>query len=113
MSKSRQRAAIHPERNYREHLQEQVRQHKNLLTAPMVLIILGLPRVILTFASKCMRSTGDAWLFLMGYFISFIPCMLTFVMFIVPSNFYKKQFRSTIRQYRSSIQRFMYHFSEK
>jgi hypothetical protein len=105
MRKSRQRAAIHPERNYREHLQEQVRQHKNLLTAPMVLIILGLPRLILTFASKCMKSTDDAWLFLMGYFISFIPSMLTFVVFVLPSKAYKKEFLDKIKRYRSNITR--------
>jgi hypothetical protein len=111
IKQSRQRAAIHPQQTYREHLQEQFRQHKNLLTAPIVLVILGLPRLILTFASKCMKSTDDAWLFLVGYFISFIPSMLTFVMFIVPSRFYKKEFHNSVRQYRSSIQRVLCRFS--
>ena len=105
MKQSRQKATIHPQRTYREHLHEQFRQHKHLLTAPIVLVILAVPRLIIIFASKCMKSTSDAWLFLIGYFISFLPSMLTFVVFIVPSKFYKKEFHNTVRQYRSSIRR--------
>jgi hypothetical protein len=105
MKQSRQQATIHPQQNYRQHLREQFRQHKHLLTAPIVLVILALPRLIIPFVSKCMKSTGDSWLFLVGYFISFIPPMLTFVVFILPSKFYRKEFRRTIVQCRSIIQR--------
>jgi hypothetical protein len=67
--KSHQRAAIHPQLNYRNHLDEQFQQHKHLLTAPIVLVMLAFPRFIITFVSKCMKSTNDTWLFLIGYFI--------------------------------------------
>ncbi|CAF5004596.1 unnamed protein product [Rotaria sp. Silwood1] len=52
-----------------------------------------------------MKSTNDAWLFLIGYFISFLPPMLTFIVFIFPSKFYKEQLRKTIKAYRHKIQR--------
>ncbi|CAF2685183.1 unnamed protein product [Rotaria sp. Silwood2] len=71
-------------------LKQQIQQYKHLLTASVLLVILGLPRLIILFVSKCMKSTNDGWLFLVGYFISFIPPMLTFVVFILPSKFYKE-----------------------
>ncbi|CAF4392432.1 unnamed protein product [Rotaria sp. Silwood2] len=103
--KSRQRPNLQINRNFKEHFKTQIRQHKHLLTASVLLVILALPRLILSFASKCMNSTNDAWLFLIGYFISFIPPMLTFVVFILPSKFYKKQLHQSLAAYRTNIQR--------
>jgi hypothetical protein len=102
--KSRQQSNIHKQRPYNELLREQFRKHKHLLTAPIVLIILALPRLIIASVSKCMKSSDDAWLFIMGYFISFVPPMLTFIIFIVPSDFYKKEFEKSVVQLRTTIQ---------
>jgi hypothetical protein len=55
-----------------------------------------------------MKSSSDVWLFLFGYFISFIPPMLTFVVFIVPSKFYKKEFHKSVAQFRTIIQRHLH-----
>ncbi|CAF4759733.1 unnamed protein product, partial [Rotaria sp. Silwood2] len=85
--RSRQKSNLRSNQNYKEVLFKQIRQHKHLFTAPVVLVILAIPRLIISFVSKCMKSTNDAWLFLIGYFISFIPPMLTFVIFILPSKF--------------------------
>jgi len=103
--KSHQQSNIQTHRSHKEILRQHFREHKHLLTAPIVLVILALPRLIITFVSKCMKSTSDAWLFLVGYFISFIPSMLTFLVFILTSKFYRKEFRRTIVQCRSIIQR--------
>jgi hypothetical protein len=107
-TKSRQQANLHRQRPYKVILREQLQQHKHLLTAPIVLVILTLPRLIITFALKCMVSSNDAWLFLVGYFISFIPSMLTFVVFILPSKFYKKEFNRAVRQFRTNLDRRLY-----
>jgi hypothetical protein len=101
---SRQQANIHTQRSYKQILRQQFQQHKHLLTAPMVLVILAIPRLIIAVVSKCMKSSDDAWLYLIGYFISFIPPMLTFVVFIVPSKFYKKEFRKSVNHYRNTLQ---------
>jgi hypothetical protein len=103
--KSRQQLNLHSDKKYTEILWKQFQQHKNLLTAPIVSVILALPRLIITFISKCMKSSNDSWLFLTGYFISFIPPMLTFLVFIIPSKFYMKEFRKTVAKYRTNIQR--------
>jgi hypothetical protein len=103
--KSRQQANIQTKRLYKEILIEQLQQNKHLLTAPIVLVILALPRLIIGFTSKCLKSSGDTWLFLAAYFISFVPPTLTFVVFILPSKFYKKEFCKTVTQFRTVIQR--------
>ncbi|CAF2821835.1 unnamed protein product [Rotaria sp. Silwood2] len=101
--KSRQRSNLQINRNFKELFKEQILRHKHVLTAPVLLVILALPRLILSFLSKCMKSTNDAWLFLIGYFIPFIPPMLTFVIFILPSKFYKQQLHKSLVAYRTKI----------
>jgi hypothetical protein len=93
---------------YREHLQEQFRHHKHLLISPIVLVLLSIPRVVITFVSGCMKSGRDPWLFLVGYFISFIPPLLTFIIFVLPSDMYKKEFSAMIKCVRSKDRPYVY-----
>ncbi len=109
--KSHQQSNIQTHRSHKEILRQHFREHKHLLTAPIVLVILALPRLIITFVSKCMKSTSDSWLFLVGYFISFIPSMLTFVVFVIPSKFYKKEFHKSVALYRTNIRRRLHFIS--
>jgi hypothetical protein len=105
LKKTRQQSNLHKQQPYKDILHKTIKEHKQLLTAPIILIILSLPRLILLFISRCMKSAGDVWLFLCGYFISFIPPILTFLIFILPSTFYKDTFRSTIKRYAINILR--------
>jgi len=103
-NKSRQQSRVHPQRTYQEILREQFLKQKHLIISPIILIILAFPRLIIIFVSKCMKSADNVWLYLVGYFISFIPPMLTFIVFIVPSKFFRKQLCSRVRQYQRAIQ---------
>ena len=102
-TKSRQQVRLQSHRTYGELLRRQLREHQHLFTAPVLLVILAVPRLIISLLSKCMTSSRESWLFLAGYFISFIPSVLTFVLFVLPSKFYKKQFRKTFEQYRRRL----------
>jgi hypothetical protein len=51
--KSHQQSNIDTQRTYKKILQRQFQQHQHLLTAPIVLVLLVLPRLIITFVSKC------------------------------------------------------------
>jgi hypothetical protein len=99
--KSRRQSNLHSDRGYKQIFREQVLEHRRLLIAPVVLVILALPRLINPFTSKCMKSAKDSWIFLIGYFIAVVPSMLTLVVFILPSKFYMKEFHRTIIRYRS------------
>jgi Na+/H+ antiporter NhaD/arsenite permease-like protein len=102
---ARQQSALKKKKKYQEILKEQIHQHKNLLIGPCALAILAVPRLIISFASGCMESTSDSWLFLFGYFISLIPYLLTFILFVVPSNTYKDASQTAINRYRHIINR--------
>jgi hypothetical protein len=101
------RSNTQPEHSFEHHLQRQVRRHRHLLFAPCVLIILSLPRLIISFISGCMRTVREPWLHLISYFISFIPSMLTFAVFVLPSKNYKREFHimyeETIRRFRTQL----------
>jgi hypothetical protein len=102
---SRRQARLYPNQAYKEILRRQFLEHKHLLIGPIVSVVLALPRLIITFLSKCMKSANDSWLFLLAYFVSLIPPMLTFAMFILPSKFYMKELGKTIDRYQTNIQR--------
>ncbi|CAF4289545.1 unnamed protein product [Rotaria sp. Silwood2] len=107
--KSRQQANLKDNENYRELLKAQLREYTNLFIAPIVLAILALPRLIISFLSKCMESTDDTLLDPIEYFISFMPPMLTCVVFVLPSKFYKEKLPKTLIDYRTEIQQ---HFKQ-
>ena len=102
---TRQQVTILKKKNYREILNEQIQQHRNLLIGPCVLISLAIPRLIISFTSGCMKSSNDSWLFLIGYFISLIPSLLTFILFVLPSTTYRDAFRQMIGRYLSILRR--------
>jgi len=105
VTRSRQQENLQKNQIFKTILRKQFEEHKHLLTAPIILVILALPRLILTYLFKCMESESDAWLYLCIYLITFIPSMLTFVIFILPSKFYKKEFQKTVQEYRTRIRR--------
>ena len=74
--------------------QAQLREHGHLLISPIMLIVLALPRLIISFTTGCMKSTRDPWLLLFGYFIAHVPSNRTFVIFVLTSDTYKKRFVS-------------------
>jgi hypothetical protein len=100
---ARQRTNVRRNFDFKQLLGEQFRQHKHLLIAPFLIVVLGLPRLIISIASGCMKSSRNAWLYLLGYLISFVCPMLVFVLFVLPSKLYKEQFNASIRQYRGNF----------
>ncbi|CAF1371802.1 unnamed protein product [Rotaria sordida] len=89
---TRQRTTVQTHQTYGKLLSKQIQQHSHLLVAPILLIIFALQYLIISFISGCMKLINDSWLFLIGYFISFITPMLTFLVFVLPSKLYRKEF---------------------
>ncbi|CAF1562323.1 unnamed protein product [Didymodactylos carnosus] len=84
---------------YLQHLKHQFHQHQHLLISPSILTILALPRLIISIVSGCMKSQRQIWLFFAGYFVSFIPPMTTFLIFVVPSKIYRNEFKAVLKYY--------------
>ena len=102
---ARKRASIQKHTTYSSHLTEQFHHHKHLLISSGLLIILALPRLIISFSFGCMKSARNPVIFLIGYFVSFIPPSLTFFIFIPNSEIYKKQFNAMISRKWKAIRR--------
>ena len=105
IERSVHQANVQHNRQFQRHFREQFHVHKHLLFGPIVLVILGIPNLVLNYVSKCMESIDDAWIYLIAYFISFTPPILTFIIFVLPSKFYKDIFQKVVKRYRNNLQR--------
>ncbi|CAF1260909.1 unnamed protein product [Didymodactylos carnosus] len=76
---------------YGQLLKAQLLIHKHLIISPCVLVSLTLPRLIISFVYVCMKSPRQPYLFLFGYFISYLPSLATFFIFVLPSTTYRKE----------------------
>ena len=101
----RQRSMTQVGHSYTVQLRRQLREHKQLLISPLVLVVLSLPRLIISLISGCVDISRYSWLYLSGYFVSFIPSVLVFVVFVLPSGLYKRQFRECVKRLRQRFRR--------
>jgi hypothetical protein len=92
---ARQRSAARTDHTFREHVQKQLSEHKQLIISPVVLLVLSIPRLIISLLPGCVKTSENLWLYLSAYFISFTPSMLIFLIFVVPSDLYMKTFKES------------------
>ena len=97
---ARQRAVAQKKQTFKEHVFAQIKEHKQLLISPFILLILAIPRLAISLVSGCINPSQSPWLYLCAYFISFTPPMLIFVVFVLPSELYRKTFMETIARCR-------------
>jgi len=100
---ARQRSETRNKQTFREHVLAQLSEHRQLLISPFILFVLAMPRVILSLVSGCVDPSNNPWLYLCGYFVSYLPPMLIFVVFVLPSEVYTKTFKESITQWLRQI----------
>ena len=100
---ARQRSSTQSNGVYHEVLREHLGKYKQLLITPLLIVVLSLPRLVISIVSGCMKSSGHSWMYLAGYLLSFFPTMLTFVIFVLPSALYKSHFRQTVGKYVRNV----------
>ncbi|CAF0864860.1 unnamed protein product [Adineta steineri] len=105
---ARQRSALKKEVTFQQHLKKQLNHHKHLILSSILLIILAVPRLIISFLPNCMKSPKEYKLFLAGYFVSFIPPILHFFIFVLTSEIYKKEFETLSRRKWKAFRRRLY-----
>ncbi|CAF3690105.1 unnamed protein product [Adineta steineri] len=93
---ARQRSLARTNQTFKEHVQEQFREHKQLIISPIVLLVLSIPRLIISLLPGCVKISENLWLYLGAYFISFTPSILIFLIFVLPSELYMKAFKQSI-----------------
>ncbi|CAF3075000.1 unnamed protein product [Rotaria sp. Silwood2] len=81
---------------FMEYLKRQFRRQKELYIPPSVIVLSGLPQVIFSFSFACRQLvTWQQHVLLIAYFISFTPQLLGFIIYVLPSTNYMKEFQTT------------------
>ena len=81
---------------FRQMLIKQFRTQKELYTTPVIIILSALPQTILTFSFACVELTDwHRHTLLVTYLLSYAPQILSFVLHVLPSTAYKKEFNDT------------------
>jgi hypothetical protein len=100
---ARQRSVSRTGQTFSEHIREQFKEHKQLIISPVILLVLSIPRLIISLLPSCVKTSENLWSYLSAYFISFIPSMLIFIIFVVPSELYMKAFKQSLKNARRRI----------
>ncbi|CAF1621075.1 unnamed protein product, partial [Adineta ricciae] len=94
-ARSRSRATNHCE-TFLKYLEKQFENQKEMYIVPLVIILSGLPQSILSFSFSCVNlSFWQKHLLLISYLIAYAPQTLGFVLFVLPSTSYLKEFQKT------------------
>ena len=93
---ARTRSRTQKEQTFKNRIFKQLTRNKHLLISPIILILLAIPRLVISLLTGCMKIDRDPWLPLIGYFISFIPSLLLFFVFILPSKTYKTECKNSL-----------------
>jgi hypothetical protein len=81
---------------YKQILQKQFKEQKELYITPIIHIVSSLPNVILAFSLACTQMNNlQRYGLLAAYLFSYIPSMLGFIVYVLPSRMYKKEFLQT------------------
>jgi len=83
--------------SFRQVLVKQFHMQKELYLTPMIIILSGLPQTILTFSFACTQLTIlHRSILLITYLLSYTPQVLGFILYVLPSTTYKKEFSETL-----------------
>jgi hypothetical protein len=79
-----------------EVLKKQFQTQKELYVTPTIIILSGLPQTILTFSFACIQLNDfQRHTLLCSYLLSYAPQVLGFILYVLPSTTYKKEFYET------------------
>ncbi|CAF1128026.1 unnamed protein product [Adineta ricciae] len=82
---------------FTELLKKQFETQKELYVTPMIIVLSALPQTILTFYFACTQlNTWQQHLLLNSYLLSYVPQVLGFILYVLPSTNYKKEFFHTL-----------------
>ncbi|CAF1535820.1 unnamed protein product [Adineta ricciae] len=92
---ARRRVEVQKQQTYKAHIREQWQEHKQLVISPTILLFLSTPRLVISLLSGCIQLSDHVWLYLSAYFISFLPSILIFIVYVIPSTLYRNTFKNS------------------
>jgi hypothetical protein len=94
------RILIQKHHSFCSHLRKQIKKNKHRLISSGIIICLTLPYLIISIVLDCKKSSNLFWFYLVGYFLSFCPAAFIFLIFVLPSSHYRKEFNEFLRYIR-------------
>ncbi len=78
-------------------MKTQFENQKELYITPIIIILSVLLQVVATFSLACKHLTeGQRHMLLCAYLLSYAPQVLGFILYILPSTSYRKEFSETL-----------------
>ena len=74
----------------------QMHKHKDLLIAPMTILVAKIPFLLIGISIKCIREGWHTYLSLSAYYLSLVPLISTFLIFVCPSSSYMRKFKEQL-----------------
>jgi hypothetical protein len=77
---------------------KQFKAQKEQYITPLIIILNVLPQAILSFTYACteLKQAWQRYMFLTTYFLSYLPQILGFILYVIPSTAYKNEFQQTL-----------------
>ncbi|CAF1545122.1 unnamed protein product [Rotaria magnacalcarata] len=93
-ARSRAKLGRHP---FIQLLKKQFKKQKELYITPIVIVLSLLPHAVLSFSFACTRlsQSWEKHTLLIAYLLSYTPQILGFILLVMPSSVYKKEFQQT------------------
>lgn len=78
--------------------QKKFQMHKEYYLAPIIIILSALPQAIFSFTYACteLKYEWQRYTLLTTYFLSYLPQMFGFIVYVLPSTAYKEEFQKTL-----------------
>jgi len=98
------RTLIQSHHSFCSHLRKQIKKNKHRLISSGIIICLTLPYLIISIVLDCQKSSNLFWFYLIGYFLSFCPAAFIFLIFVIPSSHYRREFNEFLKYIRRRFQ---------
>ena len=78
-------------------LMSQLKTQKEQYITPIIIVLSSLPQTILSFSYACteLKQSWQRYTLLTTYFLSYLPQMLGFILYVLPSTIYSEELRQT------------------
>ena len=94
---SRARTNSNNEQTFTNLFVRQLKMQKEQYVTPMIIVLSSLPQTILSFSYACseLKQSWQRYILLTTYFLSYLPQMLGFILYVLPSTAFVEEFHQT------------------
>jgi hypothetical protein len=79
-------------------IKKQLLKYKPIIISPTIILILEIPRFVLTFTLACIDHAWQRYAYLIGYLISFLPLTGVLFIYILPSPKYREELKTIVKK---------------